>query len=45
MPAMLVANLLPLCEHLATRKWTDDEIAEDVKFIQLELQQNFQSLT
>lgn len=45
MSAMLVAKLLPLCEHLATRKWTDDEIAGDIEFIQNELQQNFQSLT
>ena len=45
MSAMLVAKLLPLCDHLATRKWTDDEIAEDITYIQNELQQNFQSLT
>jgi V-type H+-transporting ATPase subunit H len=42
---MLVAKLLPLCEHLATRKWSDQEIADDIQFIQTELQQNFQSLT
>ncbi|KAF1804606.1 ATPase, V1 complex, subunit H [Mucor lusitanicus] len=45
MSAMLVAKLLPLCEHLATRKWTDQEIADDIEFTQTELQQNFQSLT
>lgn len=45
MSAMLVAKLLPLCDHLATRKWTDPEIGEDIAFIQNELQQNFQSLS
>ncbi|KAI9347485.1 ATPase V1 complex subunit H [Pilaira anomala] len=45
MSAMLVAKLLPLCDHLATRKWTDTEIAEDIAFIQNKLQQNFQSLS
>ena len=45
MSAMLVAKLLPLCEHLATRKWTDQEISDDIEFTQTELQQNFQSLT
>ncbi|CEP09165.1 hypothetical protein [Parasitella parasitica] len=44
MSAMLVAKLLPLCEHLATRKWTDQEISDDIDFTQNELQQNFQSL-
>ncbi|EPB90895.1 hypothetical protein HMPREF1544_02313 [Mucor circinelloides 1006PhL] len=42
MSAMLVAKLLPLCEHLATRKWTDQEISDDIEFTQTELQQNFQ---
>ncbi|KAI8639812.1 ATPase V1 complex subunit H [Parasitella parasitica] len=45
MSAMLVAKLLPLCEHLATRKWTDQEISDDIEFTQNELQQNFQSLS
>jgi V-type H+-transporting ATPase subunit H len=42
---MLVAKLLPLCEHLATRKWSDQEISDDIEFTQTKLQQNFQSLT
>ncbi|KAI8064318.1 armadillo-type protein [Gilbertella persicaria] len=45
MSAMLVAKLLPLCDHLATRKWNDQEITDDVVFVQTKLQQNFQSLT
>lgn len=44
MSAMLVAKLLPLCEHLATRKWADAEIADDIAFTKNELQQNFASL-
>ncbi|RUS22841.1 hypothetical protein BC937DRAFT_86425 [Endogone sp. FLAS-F59071] len=43
--AMLVAKLLPFCENLATRKWTDSEILEDVVYLRQELQDNFQSLT
>ncbi|KAG2196715.1 hypothetical protein INT47_009625 [Mucor saturninus] len=45
MSAMLVAKLLPLCEHLSTRKWADSEIADDIAFTQNELQQNFASLS
>jgi V-type H+-transporting ATPase subunit H len=45
MQAMLVAKLLPLTEHLVTRKWSDEEISEDLEYIKGELQQNFQSLT
>ncbi|KAG2231488.1 ATPase V1 complex subunit H [Thamnidium elegans] len=45
MSAMLVAKLLPLCEHLSTRKWADPEIADDIEFTQNELQRSFQSLS
>ncbi|KAI7901019.1 armadillo-type protein [Cokeromyces recurvatus] len=45
MPAMLVSKLLPLCDHLATRKWTDQDIADDVQFIRSELEKSFQSRT
>jgi V-type H+-transporting ATPase subunit H len=44
MSAMLVAKLLPLTEHLATRKWTDQEMMEDIEFVKNELQQSFQRL-
>lgn len=42
---MLVAKLLPFCKNLATRKWSDEEILEDVTFLKDLLQQNFESLT
>ncbi|CAE6341094.1 unnamed protein product [Rhizoctonia solani] len=45
LPSMLVAKLLPFCKNLATRKWTDEEILEDVTFLRDLLQQNFESLT
>ncbi|KAI9496928.1 ATPase V1 complex subunit H [Zychaea mexicana] len=43
--AMLVAKLLPFTEHLHTRKWSDQEVVNDIDLIQTELQNNFQSLT
>ncbi|CAE6532872.1 unnamed protein product [Rhizoctonia solani] len=45
LPSMLVAKLLPFCKNLATRKWTDEEILEDITFLRDLLQQNFESLT
>ncbi|KAI8140720.1 armadillo-type protein [Fennellomyces sp. T-0311] len=43
--AMLVAKLLPFAEHLSTRKWSDQEVVDDIELIKNELQNNFQSLT
>jgi hypothetical protein len=45
LPSMLVAKLLPFCKNLATRKWTDEEIVEEITFLRDLLQQNFESLT
>ncbi|KAF8644143.1 hypothetical protein AX16_008670 [Volvariella volvacea WC 439] len=45
LPAMLVAQLLPFVKNLSTRKWTDEDILEDVVFLRDELNQRFQSLT
>jgi V-type H+-transporting ATPase subunit H len=45
LPAMLVARLLPFAKNLSTRKWTDEDIAEDVAYLRDELNANFQSLT
>ncbi|KAK7043755.1 H(+)-transporting V1 sector ATPase subunit H [Paramarasmius palmivorus] len=45
LPAMLVAQLLPFAKNLCTRKWTDEDIVEDVQFLRDELTANFQSLT
>lgn len=42
---MLVAKLLPFVEHLSTRKWSDQEVVDDIEFVQERLQDNFQSLT
>ncbi|KAF8078172.1 armadillo-type protein [Lyophyllum atratum] len=45
LPAMLVAQLLPFVKNLSTRKWQDDDVLEDVKFLRDELNANFQILT
>ncbi|KAL1924262.1 uncharacterized protein VTP21DRAFT_7297 [Calcarisporiella thermophila] len=45
LPAMLVAKMLPFCENLAGRKWSDQEIMEDIEVLQSILQENFQSLS
>lgn len=45
LPAMLVAQLLPFIKNLCTRKWSDEDILEDVQFLRDELDTNFQSLT
>jgi len=42
---MLVAQLLPFAKNLCTRKWSDEDIIEDVQFLRDELNANFQSLT
>jgi V-type H+-transporting ATPase subunit H len=42
---MLVAQLLPFVKNLSGRKWSDEDIIEDVKFLQEELTANFQSLS
>lgn len=45
LPAMLVAQLLPFAKNLATRKWSDDDVLEDVQFLRDELKARFESLT
>jgi V-type H+-transporting ATPase subunit H len=45
LPAMLVAKLLPFAKNLATRKWSDEDILEDVQYLKEELNIRFQSLT
>ncbi|KAG8812638.1 H(+)-transporting V1 sector ATPase subunit H [Serendipita sp. 399] len=45
LPAMLVVKLLPFVKNLSTRKWTDEDIVEDIQFLKEELTANFQSLT
>jgi V-type H+-transporting ATPase subunit H len=43
--AMLVAKLLPFVKTLQSRKWSDDEIKEDVDFLVDELKNSFEGLT
>ena len=45
LPAMLVAQLLPFVKNLSTRKWTDEDIVEDVQYLRDELTARFDSLT
>ncbi|KAK0228218.1 armadillo-type protein [Armillaria fumosa] len=45
LPAMLVSQLLPFVKNLCTRKFTDEDIVEDVQFLHDELNENFYSLT
>jgi hypothetical protein len=45
LPAMLVAQLLPFSKNLSTRKWSDEDILEDVQYVRDELERNFDSLT
>lgn len=45
LPAMLVCQLLPYVKNLVGRKWTDEDILEDVQFLRDELTSRFQSLT
>lgn len=45
MGAMLTGKLLPFCENLAGRKWSDTEIMDDITFLKEQLQNNFQSLS
>ncbi|TFK55012.1 ATPase, V1 complex, subunit H [Heliocybe sulcata] len=45
LPSMLVAQLLPFMKNLSTRKWSDEDVLEDVQFLQDELKSRFDSLT
>jgi len=45
LPAMLVAKLLPFAKNLCARKFSDEDILEDVNFVRDELTTNFQTLT
>ena len=43
--SMLIAKVLPFVTSLASRKWSDDEIKEDVDFLVEELKTSFEGLT
>ncbi|KAF8197401.1 armadillo-type protein [Pholiota molesta] len=45
LPAMLVSQLLPFVKKLEGRKWSDEDILEDVQFLKDELNTRFESLT
>ncbi|KAI0736579.1 ATPase V1 complex subunit H [Fomitopsis betulina] len=45
LPAMLVSQLLPFAKNLCTRKWSDEDILDDVQYIRDELNARFESLT
>ncbi|KAI0079017.1 ATPase V1 complex subunit H [Panus rudis PR-1116 ss-1] len=45
LPSMLVSQLLPFVKNLSTRKWTDEDIIEDVQYLRDELKTRFDSLT
>lgn len=45
LPAMLVVQLLPFAKSLCARKWSDEDVVEDVQFLRDELKANFDSLT
>ena len=42
---MLVSQLLPFAKNLAARKWSDEDIVEDVQYLRDELAARFQILT
>lgn len=42
---MLVQKLLPLVKSFATRKWSDDEVVDDIKFLKDELEARLENLT
>ena len=42
---MLVAQLLPFSKNLAARKWTDEDIVEDIQYLRDELSARFESMT
>lgn len=44
-PAMIAANLLNLVNSLSTRKWSDDDLIEDLKYLKDELWERQQGLT
>ena len=45
LPAMLVSQVLPFVKNLSTRKWTDEDILDDIQYLKDELTARFNSLT
>ncbi|KAJ1961201.1 H(+)-transporting V1 sector ATPase subunit H, partial [Dimargaris xerosporica] len=44
-PGMIVLKLPTFCDNLATRKWTDDDIKDDVDYIREDLTERLQKLS
>ncbi|CAO1633023.1 unnamed protein product [Parajaminaea phylloscopi] len=44
-PVMLGSKLLPLVELLADRKWSDDEVVEDIEYLRGELSEKLQGMS
>ncbi|GAK67100.1 uncharacterized protein PAN0_016c5326 [Moesziomyces antarcticus] len=44
-PVMLGSKALPLCENLLARKWSDEEIEEDLQYIRTELAERLKTMT
>jgi V-type H+-transporting ATPase subunit H len=42
---MLVQKLLPLVKSFSTRKWSDDEVVDDIKYLKDELEERLADLT
>ena len=43
-PSMFVSKLLPFVVSLQSRKWSDDEVVEDLAFLQNELKSRLEGL-
>lgn len=43
--SMLVQKLLPLVKSFSTRKWSDDEVVDDIKYLKDELEERLADLT
>ncbi|KAJ9093252.1 hypothetical protein QFC20_007170 [Naganishia adeliensis] len=43
--SMLVQKLLPLVKSFSTRKWSDDEVVDDIKYLKDELEERLANLT
>lgn len=45
LPSALVAKLLPFVDSIKDRKWSDDDVKDDVEFLREELKKKFDGLT
>jgi len=44
-PSMIAAKLLTLVTSLSSRKWSDDDLIEDIDYLKVELKQRLEGLT